>query len=122
MLAGSVGAILKDVDMMDPDERRPQAALDARVQDAREFEDSDDEGDGGDRNHESNKIKAGGIQTVSGGAGPSVTTGAAPGVLAAATATMDVDGADTAASAKPAEDVPSLDAELEVSDTPRGPA
>ena len=33
-----------DEDMMDPDERRPQAALDARVQDPREFEDSDDEG------------------------------------------------------------------------------
>ncbi|VDB99310.1 unnamed protein product [Peniophora sp. CBMAI 1063] len=110
-----------DEDMLDPDERRPQATLDARVQDPREFEDSDDEGEGGDRNHESNKIKAGGIQTVSGGAGPSVTTGVAPGVLAAAAAAMDVDGGGSAAPVKPRGDVPTLDAELEISDTPRGP-
>ena len=111
-----------DEDMIDPDERRPQATLDARVQDPREFEDSDDEGEGGERNHESNKIKAGGIQTVSGGAGPSVTTGAAPAVLAAAAAAMDVDASESAAPAKPSEDTPALDAELEISDTPRGPA
>lgn len=112
-----------DEDMIDPDERRPQATLDARVQDPREFEDSDDEGEGGERNHESNRIKAGGIQTVSGGAGPSVTTGAAPGVLAAAAAAvMDVDGRAPTALAKPTEDIPPLDAELEISDTPRGPA
>lgn len=44
-----------DEDMLDPDERRPQSLLDSRVQMDGELSDSDDEGEGGRRNHASHR-------------------------------------------------------------------
>ena len=44
-----------DEDMDDPNERRPQRILDARRQADGELSDSDDEGEGGRRNHASHK-------------------------------------------------------------------
>ena len=44
-----------DEDMADPDDRRPMRLLDSRRQNDGEFSDSDDEGEGGRRDHASNK-------------------------------------------------------------------
>ncbi|TFY82069.1 hypothetical protein EWM64_g1941 [Hericium alpestre] len=97
----------QDEDLVDPDERRPQAMLDARVQASGELSDSDDEDEGGRRDHashrdrdsmSSNSSRAGrkfgmgvGIMTATGlmsthGAGPSGHTTITP-----ALAPMDVD-------------------------------
>jgi histone deacetylase 1/2 len=45
----------EDEDMLDPDERRPQRLLDRRVQADGELSDSDDEGEGGRRDHASHR-------------------------------------------------------------------
>ena len=45
----------QDEDMLDPDERRPQRMLDRRVQADGELSDSDDEGEGGRRDHASHR-------------------------------------------------------------------
>jgi histone deacetylase 1/2 len=45
----------QDEDMLDPDERRPQRILDRRVQADGELSDSDDEGEGGRRDHASHR-------------------------------------------------------------------
>jgi histone deacetylase 1/2 len=45
----------QDEDMVDPDERRPQRILDRRVQADGELSDSDDEGEGGRRDHASHR-------------------------------------------------------------------
>ncbi len=45
----------QDEDMIDPDERRPQRLLDQRIQADGELSDSDDEGDGGRRDHASHR-------------------------------------------------------------------
>ena len=91
----------RDEDMADPNERRPQAALDARVQNDGELSDSDDEGEGGRRDHASHKerdtVAAPGRRAAVGimstgtthGVGPSgagVTTAAASGSGAGAQA------------------------------------
>ena len=44
-----------DEDLIDPDERRPRARLDTRVQNDAELSDSDDEGEGGRRDHASHR-------------------------------------------------------------------
>ncbi len=44
-----------DEDMVDPNSRRPMRLLDSRRQAEGEFSDSDDEGEGGRRNHASRK-------------------------------------------------------------------
>ena len=45
----------QDEDMLDPDDRRPQRILDRRVQADGELSDSDDEGEGGRRDHASHR-------------------------------------------------------------------
>jgi len=45
----------QDEDMIDPDERRPQRMLDERIQADGELSDSDDEGEGGRRDHASHR-------------------------------------------------------------------
>ncbi|KAH9043771.1 histone deacetylase complex catalytic component RPD3 [Lactarius pseudohatsudake] len=45
----------QDEDMIDPDERRPQRLLDQRIQADGELSDSDDEGEGGRRDHASHR-------------------------------------------------------------------
>ena len=45
----------QDEDMIDPDERRPQRLLDERIQADGELSDSDDEGEGGRRDHASHR-------------------------------------------------------------------
>ena len=45
----------QDEDMLDPDERRSQRILDRRVQGDGELSDSDDEGEGGRRDHTSHR-------------------------------------------------------------------
>jgi len=45
----------EDEDMLDPDDRRPQRILDRRVQADGELSDSDDEGEGGRRDHASHR-------------------------------------------------------------------
>jgi histone deacetylase 1/2 len=45
----------QDEDMLDPDERRSQRLLDQRVQADGELSDSDDEGEGGRRDHASHR-------------------------------------------------------------------
>jgi histone deacetylase 1/2 len=96
----------QDEDMLDPDERRPQLILDRRVQADGELSDSDDEGEGGRRDHashrgspSSNGSNSGGLKFGIGvgimtapavsthGAGPSGHTTLPPSGLG----TMDVD-------------------------------
>jgi len=45
-------------DMIDPDERRPRSERDRRIQPEGELSDSEDEGEGGRRNHQDQKRKA----------------------------------------------------------------
>ena len=45
----------QEEDMIDPDERRPQRLLDERIQADGELSDSDDEGEGGRRDHASHR-------------------------------------------------------------------
>jgi len=49
----------KDEDMLNPDIRRPQSILDRRVQADGELSDSDDEGEGGRRNHMDGRMRIG---------------------------------------------------------------
>jgi histone deacetylase 1/2 len=104
----------QDEDMIDPDERRPQQQLDERIQADGELSDSDDEGEGGRRDHASHRgspssngsqpLKFGigvGIMTAPAasthGAGPSGHTTLPPTVAA-----MDVDqGSSKDISAQP---------------------
>lgn len=90
--------------MVDPNERRPMRLLDSRRQNDGEFSDSDDEGEGGRRDHASNKDRdtvgtgrrfgaaAVGIMSTgtTHGVGPSV----APPVAGASTATLAANCAD----------------------------
>ncbi|KAI0322277.1 histone deacetylase complex catalytic component RPD3 [Amylostereum chailletii] len=73
----------QDEDMLDPDDRRPQAVLDRRVQAAGELSDSDDEDEGGRRDHASFREAAGGSAGRAGrkfgtGMGIMTATGPAP--------------------------------------------
>ncbi|KAI0034943.1 hypothetical protein K488DRAFT_76952 [Vararia minispora EC-137] len=94
----------QDEDMLDADERRAQATLDARTQKSGELSDSDDEGEGGRRDHASHRAKP----KLAVGKGAATATQ----VAAASVAAMDVDGASS--SAGPEE--MTIDAELAVSE------
>lgn len=48
----------QDEDMIDPDDRRPPSMLDRRVQASGELSDSDDEDEGGRRNHVSHRERS----------------------------------------------------------------
>ncbi len=108
-----------DEDMVDPNDRRPMRLLDSRRQNDGEFSDSDDEGEGGRRDHTSNKERdtvgtgrrfgaaAVGIMSTgtTHGVGPSVAppvagTSAAALAKSADQSDMDVDEVPLAQSSK----------------------
>jgi histone deacetylase 1/2 len=96
----------QDEDMADPDDRRNQRLLDTRIQADGELSDSDDEGEGGRRDHKSHKedepmqgrkfsvatgIMNAGPAASTHGAGPSGHPPAIPPPLASTTEAMEVD-------------------------------
>lgn len=108
-----------DEDLISPDERRPMRLLDSRRQADGELSDSDDEGEGGRRDHAkfresgsvegsgSHKFGIGGGILTSGatsthGAGPSGHTTVARMLSATTTMDMDVDSSSASASGDPA--------------------
>lgn len=110
----------QDEDMADPDDRRDQRSLDTRIQADGELSDSDDEGEGGRRDHKSHKddepihgrkfsvatgIMNAGPAASTHGAGPSGHPPAIPPPLASTNEAMEVDedalAASTAASVAP---------------------
>lgn len=108
-----------DEDLIPPDERRPMRLLDSRRQADGELSDSDDEGEGGRRDHakfrESDSVEGsgshkfgigGGILTSGAasthGAGPSGHTTVARMLSATTSTDMDVDSSSASASGDPA--------------------
>ncbi|KAL1762393.1 hypothetical protein FB107DRAFT_268173 [Schizophyllum commune] len=87
----------KDADLIPPDERRHTRLLDTRTQNDGELSDSDDEGEGGRRDHADHKFGIGvGIFSGSGGTaaqgiGPSSHTTAAQILSGSGSGEMDVD-------------------------------
>lgn len=105
-----------DEDLIPPDERRPQRLLDSRIQADGELSDSDDEGDGGRKNHASHKERdsvngTGGRRMATVGimgsgtsaAGPSGATTAQRVLSSGSMKPMEVDTPTTVTPAEPAE-------------------
>ena len=124
--------------MLDPDDRRPQAVLDRRIQASGELSDSDDEDEDGRRDHASYRdVNTGttfatrklgtGIMTATGptptnGAGPSgnttvIPSGATPMDVDQTSLSGDINGSGVVSMAEESVSTqpPAMDEELEVS-------